>query len=216
MNCKPGGVFGRLTMLGISEKTGVFLCVCGNVRRILISSVKSGNTKSCGCLQRDEARRIGRSVNKSHGMTNTREYSTWQGMRERCNDPSNKSYKDYGARGIAVCDQWSSFEQFFKDMGKKPAGCSIDRRDNNGPYSKDNCYWATPKEQTRNRRNSIDIAFQGQIKPLTDWCIQFKCDYSTVHSRLFKHGWTFEQAITIPKNVRRPKTDIEQPIKEVA
>lgn len=141
----------------------------------------------------------------SHRMTGTSEYKSWVELRARCNDPKNKSFKHYGGRGITVCPTWSTFEQFYADMGPRPAGMTLDRRDNNGPYSKANCRWATPLEQTRNRRNAITLCLDGETLALQDWCRRFGADYSTVHSRIFKHGWELRRALTTPKLTRGGK-----------
>jgi hypothetical protein len=139
-----------------------------------------------------------------HRMTRSPEYRSWQGMRDRCFNLRCKDYHKYGGRGITVCSEWAdSFERFHADMGGRPDGTSIERRDNSGPYCKDNCYWATPTEQTRNRRNARNVTHGGATMPLIELCRQYGADYSTVHSRIFKHGWPIEQALTAPKHARR-------------
>lgn len=143
----PGQRYGRLTAIEFSgrERHGWavwrFRCDCGKELTALAANARYGTTKSCGCL------RI------KHGMNGTKEYHSWIGMLSRCRDPNNAGYKDYGGRGITVCDRWTKFENFFADMGLKPSPShSIDRIDNNGNYEPSNCKWSTPEEQSNNQR----------------------------------------------------------------
>jgi hypothetical protein len=131
---------------------------------------------------------------RPHGMTHTREYRAWQGMRERCYSVWHKDYPNYGARGIRVCPRWiDSFEAFFEDMGLAPDGRSLDRQDNEADYSPANCRWATRKEQTRNRRNAINVTINGATKPLADWCDEFGVNYFTAHRKIRREGKAPEQ-----------------------
>ncbi|HBN5447502.1 TPA: hypothetical protein L3F56_004202 [Klebsiella oxytoca] len=125
-------------------KKGRFLCDCGRETVTRIYYAKTGHTKSCGCLKV-------KSVTK-HGMYKTREYGIWSGMMDRCYQENNPRFADYGARGITVCDQWHDFTSFYKDMGNKPDGMSLDRINNDKGYSPDNCRWATLNEQQWNQR----------------------------------------------------------------
>jgi hypothetical protein len=122
---------------------------------------------------------------RTHRMGNTPEYSAWTGMRGRCLNTADKSFAYYGGRGVQVCVRWESFDAFFADMGARPDGMSLDRfPDRDGNYEPGNCRWATPTEQTRNRRNTIALEYRGETKTLAEWCEQLGVNYSTAHRRL--------------------------------
>jgi hypothetical protein len=190
MNCKP--VFGRLTVLYVNGATAMCQCSCGSAPKLIrFASLKSGNTESCGCLAKERQSEAGKKSAK-HGQTGAPEYRTWQQMRARCASPENKDFKRYGGLGIRVCEEWeSSFATFLRDMGPKPSAAhSIDRRDNALGYSPSNCRWATPTEQTRNRRIAVNVTLDGITKPLVVWCGERGINYFTAHRKLRREGRT--------------------------
>lgn len=147
--------FGRWTALKEVPERGnrseIFwecICDCGAKRRVRSSELKRGHSKGCGCQKIPPDR-------TTHGCTKTPEYTTWKGMMRRCTCSTDKDYKNYGGRGIKVCERWESFENFLADMGLKPSlRHSIERTKNEGNYDPDNCCWALPDQQARNRRNT--------------------------------------------------------------
>jgi hypothetical protein len=119
-------------------------------------------------------------------------------MRERCNNPKAKAYKYYGARGIKVCERWDSFELFLSDMGPRPEGTSIERKDNGGNYEPSNCYWATDYEQAQNTTRTRMLTAGGRTMTISNWCRELGGTTSLIHARL-KMGWTEEEACLTPR-----------------
>ncbi len=205
-----GQKFGRLVVLQLAgkDKWGKYvwlcMCDCGKEKIILEGHLRSGNTKSCGCLRIEKTTK--RSTKHGHASVKQRHpiYPAWQSMIQRCINPNNKDYPSYGGRGIAVCKRWRKFENFLEDMGEHPGKeYSIDRIDNNKGYCKSNCRWATKKQQMRNKRDSYLITHEGKIQLLIEWAEDFNIPYKTLWDRIQKLGWSIERALTEP--VRKQK-----------
>lgn len=199
----PGQKFGRLTVVERAEnhpgQQGVrwlCQCECGNVKSIQASKVVSGVTKSCGCFQRE---RMG-NMSRRHGMFGTRIYRIWTGMMTRCTNPRSENYPHYGGRGITVCERWTKFENFYTDMiATYRDDLSIDRIDPNGNYEPDNVRWADTGQQSRNKRNSRLIEFNGRTQNLSDWATELGVRVGTLQERL-RRGWSIERAFTTKIN----------------
>jgi len=179
--------FGRLTAIRFSHlsqnKTKLhywlFKCDCKNEKILSKNEVVRGKAKSCGCLFRD--------MGTTHGCTNTLTYQSWESMKKRCLNKNNRFYKNYGGRGIKVCDRWlNSFENFLEDMGKKPIRKTIDRINNNGNYEPSNCRWITKKDQCNNKSNNLSINFKGKTQSLTQWCEKYKLKYNSTYYHIKK------------------------------
>lgn len=172
------------------------LCDCGITFISRSDPLKSGRTKSCGCFSADRVRTHGQS--RLNGKK-TSEFRTWQSLLQRCQNPNDRRFADYGGRGITVCERWLKFENFIADMGHRPTReHSIDRRDNDGNYEPRNCRWATRIEQANNRSRTPLIAFEKQVKPLAEWARIYNLKSNVVWNRIFKLKWSYEKAFTTP------------------
>jgi hypothetical protein len=141
--------------------------------------------------------------------------SIWRSMKARCTNPEHISYPRYGGLGIYVCERWRDFEAFLQDMGAAPAGMSIERKDGDGPYSPDNCTWATPKQQARNRSDNVLIEFQGRSLPIAQWAEIYGLKVGTLWRRL-KSGTAMELAVSRPLCRGKPLAGEQKPRKSQA
>lgn len=183
-----GQRFHKLTVLSVAKKPANLknrctywecACDCGNVFITQGSSLRSQSTKSCGCNAGKHS--------ITHGMTKSPEFACWSAMLDRCKNPNHQSYKNYGGRGINVCDEWSDFITFFSDMGLRPSKIhQIDRIDNNGDYCPENCRWVTQKENLNNKRNNHMVEYDGKRFTVSEVASSLGLSHSLVTYRARK------------------------------
>jgi hypothetical protein len=181
---KAGDEYGRYTVLGIFKKADGYQkyarvqCACGsNPRYVQVGTLRNGESQSCGCLHKERV--------STHGLWGTPLFHAWRGMVDRCMNPKNKRFDRYGGRGITVCAKWMDAQQFISDMGPKfRRGMSLDRIDNDGPYSPENCRWATSKQQTRNYSRNVLVSYRGETKCLKEWAEILGINYGTLWDRI--------------------------------
>jgi len=194
-----GKIFGRLTVISYlgknkkAQREWVCQCVCGQKLTLTTASIFAGHTNSCGCLQKElliARRRI-------HGESRSKEFRIWSRMKGRCESPAYHHFKDYGGRGITVCERWQRFQNFLDDMGRCPPKMSIERKDVNGNYEPSNCKWATAIEQANNRRNSLILTFNGKTQTVSQWSRELGFIAGTIGRRLAR-GWAAGKALSTP------------------
>lgn len=196
-----GQRFGRLVVLRRAKvqsksRRVYWLCVCdcGSEKAVNAGHLRSGTVVSCGCFNRE--------VVTKHGKSNSPEFRAWKHMRQRCTNENNPSFSNYGARGIKVCGRWiASFDNFYKDMGPRPSNKhTLERIDNNKGYSPENCCWATRSDQSRNRRATVYVQYQGERLCLTDAARKAGVNRHLVFDRR-RRGWP-ESALFLPKGTK--------------
>jgi hypothetical protein len=165
------------------------LCDCGEITSVRTGDLTSGGIKSCG----SPTHRIGH--NKTHGMSDSPTYESWGNMKSRCDNPNNPHYHNYGGRGITYSDSWKSFENFLADMGERPEGRTLDRKDTNSSYSPMNCHWATRKEQQNNLRSSRILVHNGESGTISEWAEKLGIPRKRIASRL-EQGASVEEALS--------------------
>lgn len=182
-------------------------CKCGNVKIILGSSLRNGKTKSCGCLNSEKSRKKLHDYNITHGESRTRLYTIWNNMIQRVQNEKNKRYKDYGGRGIQVCEEWKKFENFRKWALENGYAnkLTLDRKNNDGEYSPENCRWTDWETQNNNKQQSRKLKYKGETKTVTQWAKIMGLSRETLKDRI-NAGWTIEKALETPvRKINRKK-----------
>ena len=196
-----GTRFGRLVVIseairptGNNNKYLEVLCDCGTTKTVEKHNLIK-RTRSCGCYLKESSS----NINRSHGKRKDPVYAIWNMMKQRCTLPTNAQYAYYGGRGIKVCDEWLTFENFYRDMGDPPfKGASLERRNSNGNYCKENVIWATRTQQANNKRNSVRFDFRGENLTIKEIASKYNINWKTLSSRIYGQRLTMEEAVTRP------------------
>lgn len=191
-----------ISPFGHKCRRGLFRCSCGVEFECMLTLIKTGKTKSCGCYFKYVM-----SLTVTHGLSTHKMYAVWHNMMNRCYEKTDKSFRWYGAIGIKVCKRWGKMENFFADMqdGFKE-GLTLERKNSKKDYCKTNCRWATTSEQARNKKNNIFIEINGVKKVVTDWSKELGGEGKLVGARLLS-GWSPERAATTPAKKKRKKQE---------
>jgi hypothetical protein len=200
-----GETFNRWTVLALARNDSGKLfylcrCVCGTERQVRKDQLVRNVSKSCGCWKAEVAKEQITRLSTKHGLANkSPTYAVWKGMRKRCFNPSDLGYKNYGGRGISVCQRWDDYALFLADMGEVPNGMMIDRKDNNGNYEPSNCRWTDKKTQANNTRSNVFIKYDGELRTVKQWAEKLGIPYHMLYQRLFRLGWGVEKSFRTPK-----------------
>ena len=179
-------------------------CDCGNQCIVHTSSLRTGNTTSCGCYKRENAKRLYSTVRQKDKHL----YAIWNGIKQRCFNKNNKSYHNYGGRGIKMADSWANDYEVFYNWAISAGyrkGLEIDRIDNNGDYCEENCRFVNRTIQANNKRNVKLYTIGEETKTLPEWCRQYNVEYFLIRQRVYKLGWSLEKALTTPKQQQHKK-----------
>lgn len=203
--------FGRLVVQKyVGNRMWECRCDCGSTTKVLGYDLKNGKTRSCGCLRKEVTAIRSREMLSTHGMTGTRLYRIWCGMKSRCYYKNHIEYINYGGRGIRVCQDWeSSFESFFSwaMVNGYSDNLTIDRIDNDGDYCPTNCRWSTYREQENNRRGLRLLTYKGETKTLSEWAKEFNMSPQILHYRISEAKWDIEKALHTEVKNAKPHRD---------
>lgn len=179
-------------------------CICGNVKPVHGGSLHQGTSTSCGCKSLEKF--ITRLT--THGLSKSSEYKIWQQIINRCTNPKAINWKDYGGRGIRICNRWlrgengkTGFECFYDDMGPRPEKLTIHRKDNDGNYEPTNCVWATRLVQNNESRHNNMLTFDGKTQSLSNWAREKNLSRTSLSLRINRDKWSVERALTTPMRV---------------
>lgn len=182
-------------------------CDCGTEKPVGASNLRSGDSRSCGCRKREVTIRRSTKHGDAKAGREAHLYRIWQHMRRRCTTPTNQNYARYGGRGITICAEWDDYESFrdwAKANGYKP-NLTLDRIDNDGPYSPDNCRWADRRVQAQNRSTVRLVTYQGKEQTLPEWAEEYGLTANALRNRL-RHGWSMKRALATPLQDTRKET----------
>jgi hypothetical protein len=161
-------------------------CKCGVKKWVIPSHLNNGSNTSCGAL----------GCRGKHHQSSSKTYGSWNAMLQRCYGETHPAYANYGGRGITVCLGWRiDFRNFLRDMGERPDEMTLDRKDNNLGYSKNNCRWATSEEQGQNRRNIVYVEFEGRTQTIQQWAKEKSINFQTLHTRIRRSRWDLKRAM---------------------
>jgi hypothetical protein len=184
--------FSRLTAISyIGGSKWYCSCECGGSTTTKAGKLKSGHSKSCGCLGKE----VTAKRNMTHGQSGSLAYNSWRGMKERCGNTNHPYYARYGGRGIGYHPSWELFEAFYADMGDCPSDHSLDRIDGSAGYSKQNCRWATDETQQNNTRQNVRITLNGESLTAAQWARKLEIPVHRIYSRI-RNGWSHERALS--------------------
>lgn len=171
-------------------------CDCGNDHITTISALTIGECKSCGCLSSEMIKK----ARTKHGMCGTRIYRAWRNMKDRCSNPNTPRYKDYGARGITVCEEWNNFESFYEwaKLCGYNDNLTLDRIDNDKGYCPENCRWITMEQQQYNKRTTHYLTYKGETKSMAEWAKIKDINIQTLAARINTCHWSVEKALETP------------------